>query len=105
MGLRSSVVTVLVGASIGCGPTAAPKFAITHVEKRATLDNGLRLIVVPDTTTPLVEVHVRYEVGAKEDPPGKAGLAHLVEHMMFQHRFGAKETPLENRPPTFMVLP
>jgi hypothetical protein len=48
--------------------------------------NGLRFVVVSDTTTPLVEVDVRYEVGAREDPSGKAGLAHLVEHLMFEQR-------------------
>src|ERR1041384_7601964 len=41
---------------------------------------------MPDATTEVVEVDVRYEVGAREDPPGKAGLAHLVEHLMFQQR-------------------
>ncbi len=87
-----------------CGPTQ-PKFAITHVEKRARLDNGLRMVIMPDTTTPLVQVDVRYEVGSAEDPPGKAGLAHLVEHMMFQHRFGAPDVPIEQRKPTFEMLP
>jgi zinc protease len=41
---------------------------------------------MPDTTTQMVEVDVRYDVGSREDPPGKAGLAHLVEHLMFQQR-------------------
>jgi zinc protease len=37
-----------------------------------------------DSSTQLVEVDIRYNVGSREDPEGKAGLAHLVEHMMFQ---------------------
>lgn len=47
-------------------------------------DNGATLIVAPDDKTNLLKVDVRYRVGAAEDPPGKSGLAHLVEHLMFQ---------------------
>jgi predicted Zn-dependent peptidase len=55
--------------------------------------NGLRVIVLPDPSTPLVEVDVRYEVGANEDPEGMTGMAHLVEHMMFQQKPGGDELP------------
>src|SRR5262249_4937022 len=65
---------------------SAPKYAIKYTEKRMTLGNGLRAVIVPDATTQMVEVDVRYDVGSREDPPGKAGLAHLVEHLMFQQR-------------------
>jgi zinc protease len=47
-------------------------------------DNGLRLFVVPDSYTRLVQFDVRHQVGSREDPPGKAGMAHFVEHLMFQ---------------------
>ncbi|RMH40017.1 MAG: insulinase family protein, partial [Deltaproteobacteria bacterium] len=54
------------------------------------LPNGLAAIIVPENETDLVHVSVRYAVGAAEDPPGRPGLAHLVEHMMFeQTRDGA----------------
>ena len=73
---------------------------IKYSEFRAKLDNGLRFVILPDKNTPMVHVAIRYEVGANEDPPGKAGLAHLVEHMMFQHRpLGA------DKPPTFELIP
>src|SRR3954467_15047036 len=72
--------------SSSCNPST-PKFAFKHGEIRGRLQkNGLRFVVMPDTTTQLVEVDVRYEVGSREDPPGKAGLAHPVEHLMFQQR-------------------
>jgi predicted Zn-dependent peptidase len=48
------------------------------------LENGLDVILNPDPSLPLVYVSVWYYVGSAEDPPGKSGLAHLVEHMMFQ---------------------
>jgi zinc protease len=73
-------------ASSACSPTP-PRFVFKHGETRGRLQkNGLRFIVMPDPTTQLAEIDVRYEVGAREDPPGKAGLAHLVEHLMFQQR-------------------
>ncbi|WP_428261993.1 M16 family metallopeptidase [Haliangium sp.] len=50
--------------------------------------NGLELLVMPDLDTNLVKVDLRYRVGAAEDPMGKAGLAHLVEHMSYELRLG-----------------
>lgn len=97
-------VLLLAGVAASCGPKT-PQFAVQQPVLKAKLDNGIRLVVVPDETTSLVQVDVRYEVGANEDPVGKAGLAHLVEHMMFQHRFGAESTPIEQRSPTFQHLP
>ncbi|HWB78960.1 MAG TPA: pitrilysin family protein, partial [Nannocystaceae bacterium] len=47
-------------------------------------DNGLELFIVPDAYTRLVQFDVRQQVGAREDPPGKEGMAHFVEHLMFQ---------------------
>ena len=56
-------------------------------EHRGVIEaNGLRFVIMPDPSTQLAEVDVRYDVGAREDPQGKAGLAHLVEHLMFQTR-------------------
>lgn len=90
---------------VGCSPSSGPKNTVNIVEKRAELPNGMKLVVMPDPDNSMVQVDVRYEVGAKEDYQGRAGLAHLVEHMMFQHRFGPDETPIEERLPTFQMLP
>lgn len=48
------------------------------------LDNGLRLIVLPDHSSPVVAVHVMYHVGSKNERPGMTGFAHLFEHLLFQ---------------------
>jgi len=48
-----------------------------------TLDNGLRVIVSTDTSTPMVAVNVLYDVGACDEHPDKTGFAHLFEHLMF----------------------
>jgi len=88
--LWAVAAAVLVSA---CTPDA-PKFAFKHGERRGKLEsNGLRFVLMPDASTQLVEVDIRYEVGSKEDPPGKAGLAHLVEHMMFQLKPDGPTTP------------
>jgi zinc protease len=80
------VAIAIAGLLLSC-TASSPKFAFKHAERRGVLQsNGMRFVIMPDTTTQLVEVDVHYEVGAREDPQGLAGLAHLVEHLMFQMR-------------------
>ncbi len=52
--------------------------------KEHRLGNGLRLVMAPDTTTPVTSVNLWYGVGSRNEAPGRTGLAHLFEHMMFQ---------------------
>ena len=49
-----------------------------------TLPNGLRVIYSEDHSTPIVSVDVWYNTGSRNERPGRAGFAHLFEHMMFQ---------------------
>ena len=49
-----------------------------------TLANGLKVIIAPDTTAPVVTVGVYYKIGFRLEPQGRSGFAHLFEHMMFQ---------------------
>src|SRR5580765_7721335 len=51
--------------------------------KRFQLDNGLRLIVHEDSSTPLAVVNVLYNVGSRDESPEQTGFAHLFEHLMF----------------------
>ncbi|GAB3499436.1 M16 family metallopeptidase [Amycolatopsis cihanbeyliensis] len=51
---------------------------------RLTLDNGLRVVLAPDRTAPVVGVSVHYDVGFRSEPEGRTGFAHLFEHLMFQ---------------------
>jgi zinc protease len=51
---------------------------------KTTLSNGLTVIVHEDRRVPLVAVNVWYRVGSKNEQPGKTGLAHLFEHLMFE---------------------
>jgi zinc protease len=50
----------------------------------ARLDNGLRVILVPDHNAPVYAINVSYNVGSRNELPGHTGFAHLFEHMMFQ---------------------
>ena len=51
---------------------------------RLRLDNGLRVVLSPDRSSPVVAVAVHYDVGMRSEPEGRTGFAHLFEHMMFQ---------------------
>jgi predicted Zn-dependent peptidase len=55
-----------------------------------TLGNGLRVVVAPDSTAPVVTVGVYYKIGFRLEPQGRSGFAHLFEHMMFQ---GSENAP------------
>jgi predicted Zn-dependent peptidase len=48
-----------------------------------SLDNGLRVIVHHDPSTPIVAVNIIYDVGSRDEDPEKTGFAHLFEHLMF----------------------
>jgi len=49
-----------------------------------TLDNGLQVVVVSNHRAPIVQHMVWYKVGAADEPPGKSGIAHFLEHLMFK---------------------
>lgn len=49
-----------------------------------TLANGMRVLTVPDNSSPTVAIQVWYHVGSKDDPPNRSGFAHLFEHIMFK---------------------
>lgn len=55
-----------------------------------SLSNGLRIVLNPDTTIPVVSIAVYYDVGSRNERPDRTGFAHLFEHMMFQ---GSENVP------------
>jgi len=67
------------------GTAAQAQIAVPPIDfHERVLPNGLKVITSLDRTTPNVTVQVWYGVGAKNDPPGRSGFAHLFEHMMFK---------------------
>jgi predicted Zn-dependent peptidase len=63
--------------------------------ERFNLQNGLRVIVHQDTSTPMAVVNVMYDVGARDEDPAKTGFAHLFEHLMFG---GSVNIPVYDEP-------
>ena len=51
--------------------------------ERFTLENGLRVLVHTDNSTPMAVMNILYDVGARDENPDKTGFAHLFEHLMF----------------------
>ncbi|MDK3258767.1 M16 family metallopeptidase [Blastococcus capsensis] len=63
---------------------AGTELTLRHPIERFTLGNGLRVVLAPDRSVPVVAVSVYYDVGMRNEPEGRTGFAHLFEHMMFQ---------------------
>jgi zinc protease len=72
------------GLTLGAGLLMNPARAEESGALRATLPNGLRVIIVRNALAPVVSTNVNYLVGADETPPGFPGMAHAQEHMMFR---------------------
>ena len=64
-------------------PTPATP-ATSYAVERSRLRNGLRVVLAPDRSAPVVAVAVYYDVGIRSEPEGRTGFAHLFEHLMFQ---------------------
>jgi predicted Zn-dependent peptidase len=64
---------------------------------RFTLDNGLKVIVHEDPSTPLACINILYDVGARDESPEQTGFAHLFEHLMFGGSINipSYDTPLQ----------
>ncbi len=65
---------------------------------RFTLDNGLRVVVHEDHSTPMAALNVIYDVGARDESPERTGFAHLFEHLMFGGSANIPDfdTPIQN---------
>jgi zinc protease len=76
------VVLLLTSAARSSGvlDIKVPNLELTQT----TLSNGLHVILVPDHSAPVYAICVTYNVGSRNEHPGRTGFAHLFEHMMFQ---------------------
>ena len=84
--LRFLSVVILAGCGASAAGTKAESSARAFhlpVQYR-TLPNGLRVVLSPDHTAPIVTVAVYYHIGFRIEPRGRTGFAHLFEHLMFQ---------------------
>ena len=91
IGSALAIVLVLIA------PAAAEAPRDSAEVENFLLDNGMEVVVIPDHRAPIVTHMVWYKIGSADEPPGKSGIAHFFEHLMFKgtkaHKvgeFGAK---------------
>ena len=77
---RAACAALLAAASVAGVPLQAAVFN----PETFTLENGLQVVVVENARAPIVVQMVWYKVGAADEPPGKSGIAHFLEHLMFK---------------------
>lgn len=79
-----AVAALALATSLGAASAHAAPDTLKLDVKRTKLDNGLRVVMLVDHTSPTVAVDVVYDVGGRDEERGRSGFAHLFEHMMFQ---------------------
>lgn len=74
----------LVPVAVALVAAISPARALDIDVSSFTLANGMQVVVIPDHRAPVVTHMVWYKVGAADEPQGKAGIAHFLEHLMFK---------------------
>jgi zinc protease len=77
---RPAYAVAICTALLALGATRPPQIKYSETK----LPNGLRVIIAEDHTVPVFSVVVNYDVGSRNERPGRTGFAHLFEHMMFK---------------------
>jgi predicted Zn-dependent peptidase len=87
IGSSCLLAALLSGGTVSASEAAGPPPKLGELAlaiQRVTLENGLRVVLNVDHSSPNVAVCVVYDVGSRNEVPGRSGFAHLFEHMMFQ---------------------
>jgi zinc protease len=83
--MRKTLGALVGGLILGIAVGVDAQLRVQPLEiKQRTLSNGMRVVTHRNTASPTVAIHVWYDVGGKNDPPGRSGFAHMFEHMMFK---------------------
>ncbi|TGS51980.1 insulinase family protein, partial [bacterium M00.F.Ca.ET.179.01.1.1] len=83
--LLATSLALFIAGPVLADSSASPKtlpaeFKVTDF----LLDNGMEVVVIPDHRAPIVTHMVWYKIGSADEPPGKSGIAHFFEHLMFK---------------------
>src|SRR4051795_10202829 len=79
-----SLLALISTLALSTGSALAQTTVTSERPASFTLDNGLQVVVIPDHRTPVVTQMIWYKVGSADETPGKSGLAHFLEHLMFK---------------------
>ena len=93
MALSAALLTSPSAADAGIVSETSKKGSVLGIDlevKSFALDNGLRVFVVEDHSTPMFAFHLAYRVGARDEKTGRTGFAHFFEHMMYK---GSENVP------------
>ena len=82
--VAASAAFLVLGPSIDVSASSGPD--VSHFK----LKNGMEVVVIPDRRVPVVTHMVWYKVGSADEQPGKSGIAHFLEHLMFK---GTEKNP------------
>jgi zinc protease len=85
--LKRKLFTVAALAMMAAAATTTPSLGQSEAGPDVShfiLKNGLDLVIVPDRRTPVVTHMIWYKVGSADETPGKSGIAHFLEHLMFK---------------------
>lgn len=85
------VAALLTSCSLSSGSAFAQTTLTSAPPASFTLSNGLQVVVIPDHRTPVVTEMIWYKAGSADETPGKSGLAHFLEHLMFK---GTEKHPI-----------
>ncbi|MEX0922543.1 MAG: pitrilysin family protein [Rhodovibrionaceae bacterium] len=84
IGGRGLLFTLVLGGVLLLGRGFPPAQAEVFDPTSFTLDNGLQVVVVENHRAPIVNQMIWYRVGSADEPRGKSGIAHFLEHLMFK---------------------
>ncbi len=82
--MRLLSLLTFAGILFLAGVHAAPGSAGVFNPQTFTLKNGMQVVVIPNHRAPVVSHMIWYKVGSADEPPGKSGMAHFLEHLMFK---------------------
>src|SRR5688572_9567394 len=88
--MKPRIILLLLSAWVRLAAQTSSSRPLEVPYRQFTLNSGLNVILHRDASVPVVAVNIWYHVGSANERPGRTGLAHLFEHLMFE---GSKHVP------------